>query len=76
VTVSDEGERREQSGRGRLIAIAILVVIVAAFVIDNTRRVKVGFVVGDHETRLIFVLIITLVIGVVIGWLWGRHSRK
>jgi len=66
-------DRRNLTG---LIVGGIIVVVVLAFVFSNTRKVKVGFVFGDHETRLIYVLIVTFAIGVVLGWLFGRHTRK
>jgi uncharacterized integral membrane protein len=74
--MADSPETQDRRGLTRLIVGAILVVVVLAFVFDNTRSVKVGFVVGDHETRLIYVLILTLAIGIVLGWLYGRHTRK
>jgi uncharacterized integral membrane protein len=56
----------------------VLFVVLLAFVFDNTRRVKVGFVFGDHEIRLIYVLIVTAIIGVLLDrlWLWWRHHRN
>ena len=69
-------ETQDRRALTRLIIGGILVVIVLAFVFDNTRTVKVGFVVGDREVRLIYVLILTLVIGMVLGWLFGRRSRN
>jgi uncharacterized integral membrane protein len=59
------------------VLFGLLAVLVIAFVLDNTRKVKVGFVVGDHETRLIYVLIITVIIGVLLDrlWIWIRHHK-
>jgi uncharacterized integral membrane protein len=74
--MADSPETQDRRALTRLIVGAILVIVVLAFVVDNTRSVKVGFVVGDHETRLIYVLIVTLAIGIVLGWIFGRHTRK
>ena len=74
--MADSPETQDRRALTRLIVGAILVIVVLAFVVDNTRSVKVGFVVGDHETRLIYVLIVTLVIGILLGWIFGRHTRK
>ena len=49
--------------------------ILIAFVIDNTRDVKVGFVLFDHNTRMIYVLIVTAVVGVLLDRLWQRRRR-
>ena len=74
--MADSPETQDRKGLTRLIVGGIIVLVVLAFVIDNTRRVKVGFVVGDHQTRLIYVLIVTFVIGIFLGWLIGRHTRR
>ena len=49
--------------------------LLIAFVVDNTRRITVGFVFFDHQTRLIYVLIVTVIIGVVLDRLW-QHWRR
>ena len=53
----------------------MLVVVLAAFVIDNHQSVKVGFVVHDFEVPLIFVLVVTAIIGALIDRLWQRARR-
>ena len=50
----------------KIIAIVVLIGVVIAFVADNTRKVRVGFVFADKDTRLIYVLIVTVIIGIVI----------
>jgi uncharacterized integral membrane protein len=69
-------EGRDTRETARVVAALVLVALVVAFVIDNTRKVKVGFVVGDHETRLIYVLIVTFLVGVVVDRLWQRARRR
>jgi uncharacterized integral membrane protein len=65
--------RREQA---RVVAAVVLLALLIAFVIDNTGRVKVGFVFFDHGTRMIYVLIVTALVGVVIDRLWLRARNK
>jgi uncharacterized integral membrane protein len=67
----------EPRNRERLrIGVAIvLFVLLVAFVVKNTREVKVSFVFFDHETRMIYVLIVTAVVGVLIDRLWQRHRQ-
>jgi uncharacterized integral membrane protein len=79
--MADREDRHDDNGnRGiwKLVLWGVLLVVLLAFVLDNTRRVKVGFVFGDHETRLIYVLIVTAIIGVLLDrlWLWWRHHRN
>ncbi len=59
-----------------MVAALILVALLVAFVIDNTREVKVGFVIGDHRTRLIYVLVVTFVVGIIVDRLWQRARRR
>jgi len=59
----------------RLVIAVILVALLIAFVVDNTRNVKVGFVFGDHETHLIYVLVVTFGLGVAVDRLWQRRHR-
>ena len=59
----------------RLVGALVLLALLIAFVIDNTRDVKVGFVFFDHNTRMIYVLIVTAVVGVILDRLWQRRRR-
>jgi uncharacterized integral membrane protein len=60
----------------RIVAAVVLLALLIAFVVDNTRKVKVGFVFADHDTRMIYVLIVTALIGVLIDRLWLRARNK
>jgi uncharacterized integral membrane protein len=59
----------------RFASVAVVALVIVAFVIDNTRSVKVGFVVTDKHPPLIFVLLVTLVLGAVLDRLviWSRR---
>ena len=59
----------------RLVGALVLLGLLIAFVIDNTRDVKVGFVFFDHNTRMIYVLIVTAVVGVILDRLWQRRRH-
>jgi uncharacterized integral membrane protein len=58
----------------RRLPAVVLVILLIAFVADNTRRVTVGYVVGDTRVPLIFVLVATALVGAVLAWLltWRR----
>ena len=70
-----EPEGRDLRELTRIVAALVLLALLIAFVIDNTRFVTVGFVFFDHRTRLIYVLIVTAAVGVVLDRLWQRRSR-
>ncbi len=72
-------DKQENAGQpretARLIAAVVLLALLVAFVIGNTRDVKVGFVFFDHTTRMIYVLIVTAAVGAILDRLWQRHRR-
>jgi uncharacterized integral membrane protein len=65
-------DRREIA---RITGLIVIVVILVAFVLDNSHSVRVGFVFADREPRLIWVLIITALLGAAADRLirWRRH---
>ena len=68
-------DSRDSRNTAKFVGIIVLVVVLAAFVIDNHQSVKVGFVVHDFEVPLIFVLVITAIVGALIDRLWQRARR-
>ena len=77
--MADEQHEQDQ-GRShtvRLVVFGILALLLIVFVADNTRRVRVSFIFGDRDARLIYVLIVTAAIGVLLDrlWLWFRHRK-
>jgi uncharacterized integral membrane protein len=74
-------ERHEPEGSdardaARVIAVVVLVALLIAFVVANTREVKVGYVFGTHKLRLIYILVITFALGVVVDRLWQSRRRR
>jgi len=72
----DQPQRRDTGETLKLVGIIVLIVVLAALVIDNTRSVRVGFVFGDWKVPLIFVLIVTALLGALIDRLWMRRRRR
>jgi uncharacterized integral membrane protein len=71
-----ESERRLYT----LIAVtALLVIYVVAFVVSNSTRVEVSFVIFSGRAPLIVIMLLCVVIGVAIGVIAGRvgiHLRE
>jgi uncharacterized integral membrane protein len=65
---------RSTRQRARLVGIGVLVLVVGALVADNTDEVSIGYVVGDSEVSLVVLILVTLVLGVGIGWLASRRD--
>jgi uncharacterized integral membrane protein len=73
--------RQRNEARAWLIVVAIAIVVgyLIWFAIDNTHTVNVHWVVGTTQSRLIWVILVTLLLGVLIGWLarlYGRRRRR
>ena len=63
----------------RLIGIGLVGLYVLLFVVLNTRRVKVSFVAGSTRVSLIWVILLALVAGLVLGMLLSqlyRHRQR
>jgi uncharacterized integral membrane protein len=71
-----QGERRDRRETGKMVGIVVLVVVLAAFVIANTNSVNVSFVFADFDVPLIFVLIVTAIIGALIDRLLQARRRR
>lgn len=70
----DERPITEESSRDvgallRLTLAGVLVILLAAFAIDNRDDVRVGWVVGDSSAPLFVVLFLSAVVGALIGCL-------
>jgi uncharacterized integral membrane protein len=71
-----EGKGSDARDAAHVIGIVVLVALLVAFVVDNTRRVKVGFVFVNHDTRLIYVLVITFALGILVDRLWQAWRKR
>ena len=71
-----EGRRTFQPALwARLIVIGLLSLYVLLFVVLNTRGVKVSFVVGSTRLSLIWVILLALAAGLVLGVLASQLYR-
>lgn len=65
---------------GVIAGLAVIVGYVIAFVVENDKRVTVHFVLATAHTSLIWVIVLSLVIGLLAGLLlsqlYRRRSRK
>jgi len=71
--------KRERKDIARLVVSGLALVLLIAFVIDNSDTVKVGFVFFNAEVSLIWVLLIAAVLGALVDRLvifLGQRRRK
>jgi uncharacterized integral membrane protein len=65
-----------QSKRGaKAIVAALVLVLLIVFVIRNSQRVSVDFIVTQGHFRLIWVIVICSILGGVVGYLLGRPPK-
>ena len=54
----------------KLVVALILAIAVLLFILQNTHTVQLNFVVWTLSTSRAVVVLATLVIGMVLGWIW------
>lgn len=70
------GHGRDGRDTARIVVAVVLVAALIAFVVDNIRSVKVGFVFTDREIPLIFVLVVTALLGAILDRLAQYAVRR
>jgi uncharacterized integral membrane protein len=74
--VEEQPSRFDTGDKIRIGLGVVLLVALVTFVLDNTDSVRVGFVFDDADVPLIWVLLVTTVIGVVLGRVWSWSRRR
>lgn len=69
----DERQKRQLTRVGVLVGVAILL---ALFIFRNTRDVKVSFVFFTATSSLIWVIVSSLILGFLAGWLLPGQIRR
>ena len=68
--------KRDARETARLIGFVVIVALLIAFVVDNSETVAVGFIFFTAHVSLIWVLIVTALLGALADRLVQRRSRK
>jgi uncharacterized integral membrane protein len=66
-------QRTENRDVVRIVAAVVLVIVLLALVIDNTRKVKIGYVFGDARLPLVVLVLISAALGALVSWLLTRR---
>jgi uncharacterized integral membrane protein len=60
----------------RLVLLLVTIAYVVAFVLENRKRVKVRFVFGSSRVSLIWLILLSLALGVLAGVLLSQLYRR
>jgi uncharacterized integral membrane protein len=74
--VAEDQTPRERTPWLPLIAIGIVAIYTLLFIVLNTRRAKVSFVFASAKISVIFVILLSLAVGMVLGALLSRLHRR
>jgi uncharacterized integral membrane protein len=65
----------QKRGRVRLVLIIIAAVYAVLFIAFNTHRAKIDFVFASTKISLIFLVLLALAVGFVLGYLMSQLRR-
>jgi uncharacterized integral membrane protein len=65
-----------REGVGRLVAGGVIAVLVLLFALFNRERVEVDWILFERDSRLIYVIIVSALLGAVADRLIQRRRRK
>jgi uncharacterized integral membrane protein len=74
--MSDEQAKRERTPWIQLTAIGLVALYTILFIVLNTHRAKVSFVFASTKISVIWVILLSLAVGFVLGVLGGRLYRR
>lgn len=74
--MADEQAKRERTPWLQLAAIALVALYALLFIILNTNRAKVSFVFASTRISVIWVILLSLAVGFVLGALGSRLNRR
>jgi uncharacterized integral membrane protein len=74
--MSDEQAKRERTPWIQLTAIGLVALYTILFIVLNTNRAKVSFVFASTKISVIWVILLSLAVGFVLGVLGTRLNRR
>ena len=74
--MADEQAKRERTPWIQLTAIGLVALYTILFIVLNTHRAKVSFVFASTKISVIWVILLSLAVGFVLGVLGTRLNRR
>jgi uncharacterized integral membrane protein len=69
-------KKRSRREIARTAALVILAILITLFAVFNLKEVKVSYVFGSGKAPLIIVIVISVLVGIVLGYFADRIPRK
>lgn len=69
-------EEQKKEGRARRVALVAAVLLAILLIALNSQEVKIKFLFSTTTAPLIFVLIIAVLLGMIIGYILGRYRDR
>jgi uncharacterized integral membrane protein len=78
--MGDEPQRRSQpagrENRTRLIVALVIAAVILVFAFQNTNQVRVSFLFFHWDARVIYLIIVSALLGALAAYLMGRRRRS
>jgi uncharacterized integral membrane protein len=74
--MAEEQAKRQRPPWVQLAAIGLVALYALLFIILNTHRAKVSFVFASARISVIWVILLSLAVGIVLGVLLSRLNRR
>lgn len=74
-TPTSEQKRRRRE-KARAAALVLLAVLITLFAVLNVKDVEVNWIFGKSSTPLIVVIVVSLLVGILLGHFAGMRSRR
>jgi uncharacterized integral membrane protein len=74
--MADEQAKRDRPPWLQLAAIGLVAVYAILFIVLNTHRAKVSFVFASTKISVVWVILLSLAVGFVLGVLGSRLNRR
>ncbi len=78
--MSTEPQRRSQppsrENRTRLVVALVIAAVILIFAFQNTDKVRVSFLFLHWDARVIYLIIVSALLGMLLAYLLGRRRRR
>ena len=75
-TTDDDGIEETADWNWKMIAIGVIALLVLVFILQNTEKQSIQFLLFDWTVGTWLALLITFVLGMLVGWLLTRFMRS